>query len=74
MDEAKQLPAADSQWMTRTEAAHWLRVSTDTIDRNRVLWIDAKPVPGKFRYRMLRVGKEWQPRIWAQDVKENCFQ
>jgi hypothetical protein len=68
------LQGAVSDWMTRSEAAHWLRVSTDTIDRNRVLWTDARPAVGKFRYRMVRVGREWQPRIWAEDVKENCFQ
>lgn len=39
-----------SPWMTRNEAAAWLRVSTATLDRHLVLFKDhPNPVQGKIR-------------------------
>jgi excisionase family DNA binding protein len=51
------------KWMTRREAAEYLRVSVETIDR----WLNS----GKLRYAVikeLRVGHGSPIRIMAEDV------
>jgi hypothetical protein len=60
---------SDSPWMTRLEAAEFLRVHPDTIDNHRVLWTEGAVIPGKMRYKMLKIGSSRLPRIWREDVE-----
>jgi hypothetical protein len=60
----------DSPWVTRSEAAEYLRWSVDTIDKNLIKLDDnKKPVKGKMRYRLME--NRWV-RIVRSDVYAMC--
>ena len=44
-------------WLSRKGAAEKLNVSVDTIERRAIPWQD-DPVPGKLRYKCLKLGEE----------------
>jgi NADH dehydrogenase FAD-containing subunit len=52
-----------SPWMTRTEAAEYLRYSVKSVDRRSVAFDDGQQT-GKMRYKLI----EGRVRIWAADV------
>lgn len=55
---------AASPWMTRREAADWLRVSPHTLDRNLVPFKDhSDPVEGKVRYAYSALGNRKSKRV-----------
>ena len=56
----------ESQWMTRTEAALWLRLSVDSVDRD-LIPMAAGRQPGKLRYVRMN-GRIPRIRILAEDV------
>jgi hypothetical protein len=56
-----------SQWMTRQEAADYLRVSVDTIDRRSVPF-DGGKKEGKLRYKCLGFDGLRRVRLLAADV------
>jgi hypothetical protein len=58
-------------WMTRTEAAEYLRCSVDTIDRN-LTPIEKGAVDGRMRYRLSGLGASTKVRIWSADVIALC--
>lgn len=55
-------PQSKSPWMTRREAAEYLRKSTDSLDRLLA--------GGKFRFN--RMGVRREIRIWAKDIIAYC--
>ena len=44
-------------WLSRRHAAQKLSVSVDTIERRSIQW-QAEPVPGKLRYKLLKLGAD----------------
>lgn len=56
-----------SPWMTRREAAEYLRVSTDTIDRKAVEFQQDR-ADGRIRYRRVSFGECGPVRLLAEDV------
>lgn len=63
-----------SPWMTRVEAADYLRLSVDTVDRRLVPMKDSAPGSGLMRYQLMPVPKSTrrQVRILAEDVYAAC--
>ena len=59
----------EEEWWTKNQVRNFLQISTQTVDRNRVLWTKEKPPMGKWRFRLYRVGSTDMPRILAQDVR-----
>lgn len=56
-------------WMTRREAAEYLRLNVDEVDGNLVpLGSHPAPVNGKMRYQMMVVDNDLRVRILAADV------
>lgn len=64
-------PDIASPWLTRAEAADYLRWSMPTVDRYLVPMGKAN-VPGKMRYELQEVGKVSRIRILAADVYAIC--
>ena len=49
----------NSMWLALSGAAEYIDVSTDTISRRAVEWPkDNAPVPGKVRYKHLKLGDD----------------
>lgn len=67
MKHRKWKPDIRSPWLTRSEAADYLRWSESTLDRHLVP-IDKGPVEGKIRYSILTSGKAKRIRVLAEDV------
>lgn len=59
-----------ADWRSRSGAADFLDVSTDTIERRAVPWQD-EPVPGKIRFKLLRLGEDTRQerRYYQQDLE-----
>ena len=57
-------------WLSRKGAAEKLDVSVDTIERRAIPWQD-EPVPGKLRYKFLKLGEETRQdrRYCEEDVE-----
>ena len=57
-------------WLSRKGAAEKLDVSVDTIERRVIPWQD-EPVPGKLRYKYLKLGEETrqQRRYCEEDLE-----
>lgn len=61
-------PALPSPWCTRAEAAEYLRVSCDTVDR-RLIPADKPPTEGKIRFRRVNLETARTPiRLITEDV------
>ena len=60
-----------SPWLTRAEAADYLRWSMQTVDRYLVP-MGPGNTPGKMRYELQEVGKIKKIRILAADVYAIC--
>lgn len=60
-------PGINSPWLTRAEAADYLRWSVQTVDRYLTPAHKGKE-PGKIRFEVLDVGKVKQIRLLAEDV------
>jgi hypothetical protein len=57
-------------WLSRKGAAEKLDVSVDTIERRAIPWQDV-PVPGKLRYKYLKLGEETrQERRYCEEDLE----
>jgi hypothetical protein len=57
-------------WLSRKGAAEKLDVSVDTIERRAIPWQD-EPVPGKLRYKHLKLGEETrQERRYCEEDLE----
>jgi hypothetical protein len=57
-------------WLSRKGAAEKLDVSVDTIDRRAIPWQE-DPVPGKLRYKYLKLGEETrQERRYCEEDLE----
>ena len=57
-------------WLSRKGAAEKLNVSVDTIERRAIPWQD-DPVPGKLRYKCLKLGEETrQDRRYCEEDLE----
>ena len=58
------------QWYTRKSAAAFLDVSVDTIERRAIPW-SLDPVPGRLRYRLLRLGENTREgrRYYGADLE-----
>ena len=57
-------------WLSRKGAAEKLDVSVDTIERRAIPWQD-EPVPGKLRYKCLKLGEETrQDRRYCEEDLE----
>ena len=54
-------------WTTRREAAEYLRLSVDSIDRLLTPWAQA-PEPGRLRYRKMVTSRNTAIRILRRDV------
>ena len=53
-------------WLSRREAARKISVSVDTIERRSLPWQD-EPVPGKLRYKYLKLGEDtWRERRYFE--------
>ena len=53
-------------WLSRREAARKISVSVDTIERRSLPWQD-DPVPGKLRYKLLKLGEDtWMERRYFE--------
>jgi len=63
-------PGAKSPWMTRSEAADYLRWHIATVDRHLVP-MSKEPTPGKMRVELQAAGIR-KVRILAQDVYAIC--
>lgn len=64
-------PNIRSPWLTRSEAADYLRWSTRTIDRNLVAMHQGKQ-PGKIRYELQGTEGKKMIRLLADDVYAIC--
>ena len=64
------MTAIETHWLTTKEASEFLRVSHDTLERNRVPWSDKAPRRGQYRYKILRSGSRQFPRYFARDLNE----
>jgi hypothetical protein len=59
---------AHSPWLTRREAADYLRLDISTIDK-RLVAMTPKRTAGKIRYQTVRLGGKHPPiRLLAEDV------
>ena len=57
-------------WLSRKSATEKLDVSVDTIERRAISWQDV-PVPGKLRYKSLKLGEETrQERRYCEEDLE----
>ena len=53
-------------WLSRREAARKISVSVDSIQRRAIWWQD-EPVPGKLRYKLLKLGEDtWRERRYFE--------
>lgn len=64
-------PDIRSPWLTRSEAADYLRWSIATVDRNLVAMAKDR-VKGKMRYELQETGTVAKIRILADDVYAIC--
>lgn len=64
-------PGGNSPWMTRSEAADYLRWSVRTVDRNLVPMAKSR-VSGKMRYELQETGTVKKVRLLAEDVYAIC--
>lgn len=64
-------PDIRSPWLTRSEAADYLRWSVATLDRN-LIRMDQGRQENKMRYELQHVGKVARVRILAEDVYAIC--
>jgi hypothetical protein len=57
-------------WLSVSSAAEFLDVSTDTILRRVIEWTDS-PVPGKVRYKCLKLGEgtRMERRYYRPDLE-----
>lgn len=51
-------------WCSRKDAAHYLNICTDTLDKRLV----SKREPGKIRYRISGLAARRKILVWAKDV------
>jgi hypothetical protein len=58
--------------MTRRQAADYLCISVDTLDKNLVPAAEGNPPAGKMRYRKSGVGASTKIRVWTEDVIALC--
>ena len=64
------MSATSRNWLSRKGAAEKLDVSVDTIERRAIHWQD-EPVPGKLRYKYLKLGEETrQERRYCEEDLE----
>lgn len=66
-------PWKESEWMTKKEAARYLRVSYNTINRGCTPWTSHAPPRGKFRYKLLIIRTSREPSLWAEDVQKRAL-
>lgn len=62
------------QYLTRSEAAQWLRIDAKTLDRHLRPVSNGTREPGTFRYITAQIGSVKRVRVLASDVYETLPQ